>query len=151
MQEVNNWDKFWLDLALTVSTKSKDRSIKLGCVIVSPDNRRISIGWNGFPRGINDAEDYYHTRPTKYQVTAHAEQNALDNSNCDTTGWTLYLSVPALAPCTNCTRSIIQKGIKRLVMPAGDFAGKGEHWKSDCELAAILLKEAGVEVSYYHT
>jgi dCMP deaminase len=51
---MNKWDKNFLQLAKTVSTFSKDPSTKVGAVIVDDDNRVISIGYNGFPKGIKD-------------------------------------------------------------------------------------------------
>lgn len=146
--KVMGWDLFWLDLCLRISKKSKDRSTKLGAIVVSPNNKEISIGWNGFPSGINDDEEYYHSRPTKYQVTAHAEQNAMDNANKNISGWTLYVSCTGV-PCTSCTKSIIQRGIKRIVVFEGAFEGKGSHWADDIELAKILLNEVGIELVYY--
>ncbi len=55
-----------MGLAEHVATWSKDRSRKVGCVIVGPDNEIRSLGYNGFPRGITDDIEKRHQRPTKY-------------------------------------------------------------------------------------
>ena len=49
-----NWDQFFINMAEHVSTKSKDPSTKVGCVIVGPDNEVRSTGFNGFPRGVEE-------------------------------------------------------------------------------------------------
>jgi dCMP deaminase len=76
----DSWDKFFMDMAKLVASKSKDRSRKVGCVIVGPDNEVRSVGYNGFPRGIADHIEWRHERPAKYKWTEHAERNAIYNS-----------------------------------------------------------------------
>lgn len=107
-----DWDQRFMDLAAHVSLWSKDPSTKVGAVIVNSDKLVLSLGYNGFPRGVLDLEERYKDRPTKYLFVAHAERNALDNSYGDMRGATLYTT---LCPCNECTKSIIQKGIKKVV------------------------------------
>ena len=47
-----SWDHFFIKMAMHISSKSKDPSTKVGCVIVGPDNEVRSTGYNGFPRGV---------------------------------------------------------------------------------------------------
>lgn len=49
---MNSWDKYFIDMAAFVAQKSKDRSRKVGAVIVGPDNEVRSTGFNGFPRAV---------------------------------------------------------------------------------------------------
>lgn len=49
-----NWDKYFIEMAMHVASKSKDPSTKVGCVIVGPDNEIRSTGYNGFPRGVTE-------------------------------------------------------------------------------------------------
>jgi dCMP deaminase len=49
---MNSWDEYFIRMAMFVAQKSKDDSTKVGCVIVSPDNTVLSMGYNGFPRGV---------------------------------------------------------------------------------------------------
>lgn len=49
-----NWDTYFIKMADLVASKSKDDSTKVGCVIVSTDNTVLSMGYNGFPRGVRE-------------------------------------------------------------------------------------------------
>jgi dCMP deaminase len=51
-------------------------------------------------------------KETKYLFVAHAERNALDNAPLSVEGCTLY---SPLLPCNECAKSIIQKGIKKVI------------------------------------
>jgi dCMP deaminase len=101
-----------MELAEHVAQWSKDPSTKVGCVIVDKQNRVVSLGFNGFPRGIKDSTLRYMDKETKYLFVAHAERNALDNAPLSVEGCTLY---SPLLPCNECAKSIIQKGIKKVI------------------------------------
>ena len=76
-----NWAEFFIRGALWVSTKSKDRSTKVGAMAVNWDSKAVlGFGYNGFPRGVNDDLDERHARPAKYGYTEHAERNLCYNS-----------------------------------------------------------------------
>jgi len=109
--QLTKWDKRFLALAKHVAEWSKDPSTKVGSVIVRPDKRVVSLGYNGFPTGVED-DDRLNDRETKLMMISHAERNALDNCDVPVRGYTLYTT---LYPCSDCTKSIIQKGITRLV------------------------------------
>lgn len=109
---MTDWNKRFLDLCDHIATWSKDPSTKLGSVIVDDKKRIVSVGYNGFPRGVDDSADRYNDRPTKYLFVAHAERNALDNAPMSVEGCTLYIT---LLPCNECAKSIIQRGITRVV------------------------------------
>lgn len=141
------WDDKWLQMAWMVSTWSKDRGTKVGCVIVGPHQEVRSIGYNGFPRGADDAEVSWHQRPLKYLATEHGERNAIYNAarlGVSLQGCTLYLhtSPSRLGPCADCGRAIAQSGISRVVQmgPLDDR----EDWKESCEMALTHLRNAGV-------
>jgi dCMP deaminase len=136
------WDNRWMDMAELVSTWSKDRSRKTGAVIVDARNVLIAVGWNGFPRGLNDDAPERHDRPAKYQWTEHAERNAIYNaaaSGNSTTGCRMYLS---WYPCADCARAIIQAGITELVAVEPDW--NVAKWAADFAMVKIMLTEAGV-------
>ena len=109
---MNKWSERFMELAEHVAEWSKDPSTKVGCVIVDKQNRVVSLGFNGFPRGIKDLPTRYKNKETKYLFVAHAERNALDNAPLSVEGCTLY---SPLLPCNECAKSIIQKGIKKVV------------------------------------
>lgn len=71
-----SWDDRFLELATVISSWSKDPSTQVGAVIVDDDNRVISIGYNGFPKGIKD-DHRLSNRDLKYEMVVHAEANAL--------------------------------------------------------------------------
>ena len=72
-----DWDSRFMDLARHVGAWSKDRSRQVGCVVVGSDNSVRALGFNGFPRGLDDEKEQRHQRPAKYLWTEHAERNAI--------------------------------------------------------------------------
>lgn len=112
-----DWDKRFFELAKHISEWSKDPSTKVGAVIVNDKRQVISIGYNGFPRGIFDTDSRYENRGTKHLFVIHAERNALDNAFTDVVGCTMYVTH---FPCNECMKSIVQRGIKRIVAPKPD-------------------------------
>ncbi len=109
---MSKWSERFMHLAEHVATWSKDPSTQVGCVIVDKHNRVVSLGFNGFPRGVKDIVNRYEDKETKYLFVAHAERNALDNAPLSVEGCTLY---SPLLPCNECAKSIIQKGITKVV------------------------------------
>jgi dCMP deaminase len=136
---MNKWDKRFMELAEHVASWSYDPNTKVGCVIVDDRNRILSVGYNGFPRGVEDDPFRYRDRPTKHLFVAHAERNALDNSPHSVEGCTMY--VPLL-PCNECAKSIIQKGITKVVSyePVEDV--EHFHW----HVTKQMFLEAGVQL-----
>lgn len=138
---LSKWDERFMELAMHVADWSKDPSTRVGSVIVAPDRRIVSLGYNGFPRGVTDSEERLNDRPTKYAFVAHAERNALDNADISMRGCTLYVT---LQPCADCTKSIIQKGITKLVCAVDKK--KTDHYNTFINYSLVMLNEAGVEV-----
>lgn len=142
----DNWDMRWMGLAHHIAGWSKDLSRKLGAVIVDDRQVLVSIGWNGFPRGLNDDVASRHARPAKYIWTEHAERNAIANAaakGISTLGGTMYIS---WYPCADCARMIIQSGISRLVCiePAWDDPTYVEHFS----MVREMFEEIGLIVSF---
>ena len=138
---MNRWDQRFLDLAEHVALWSKDPRTKVGAVIVDEKKRVVSVGYNGFPRGVDDDDARYEDRPTKHLFVAHAERNALDNAPLMVDGCTIY--VPLL-PCNECAKSIIQKGITKVVTYEPERDGAGFNW----DITKLMFSEAGVELVY---
>lgn len=134
--------------------KSKDRSTKVGAVVIDDDyNIRIS-GYNGMARKVNDNVEARHERPAKYLWMAHSEENCV--SQAARVGISLKdctILLTSLFPCTTCSRLIIQSGIKRIIAPARNSLGDGKadrhDWDEQTRVAVEMLEEAGVEVLYY--
>lgn len=142
---MSSWDSFFLQMTNLVAQKSKDRSTKVGAVIVGPDNEVRSVGYNGFPRGVDDDVEARHQRPAKYLYTEHAERNALYNAlraGISVKGCRMYLSY---TPCHDCARGVIQAGIAEIVTPDTVFPGVGA-WTDSISAGLQMLAEAGVQV-----
>ncbi|MEB3214568.1 MAG: dCMP deaminase family protein [Leptolyngbyaceae bacterium] len=133
-----DWDCFFLELAEFVATKrSKDPSTKVGAVIADANHRIVSMGYNGFPRGVRDDACLYADREKKYQRVVHAELNAILNAGRSVDGCTLY--VWPLFTCNDCAKIVIQAGIKRVVYPRGGF-------RDDYATAMRMYAEVGIRV-----
>lgn len=135
------WHKRFLEIAEFISTWSKDPSSKIGAVIADKDNRIVSTGYNGFPRGVKDTIERYANRDIKYKIILHAEENAISYAKVDLTDCTLYIS--GLPPCAHCASLIIQSGIKIVVVRKQEVP---ERWIESMELSKQILKEAGVKL-----
>lgn len=109
------WDRFFLGMAQYVSTASKDPSTQTGAVIVGPDKRVVSVGFNGFPAGMPDDDSLYANREEKYSRIVHCEVNALIFAKEVPAGSTLY-TYPFIS-CDRCVVQMLQAGIRRFVAP----------------------------------
>jgi len=77
---ISKWDVRFMEFTdLTVAQWSKDRSSRVGAVIVK-DREIVTTGFNGLPRGCNDDNEARHERPEKYSWFIHAEPNAIINA-----------------------------------------------------------------------
>lgn len=136
------WDRRFLDLARLTASWSKDPSTKVGAVITDAENRVVSGGYNGFPRGVIDDPRRLADRDLRLKMTIHAEANAIMYARRDLRGLTLYST---FTPCAACAGLIIQAGIRRVIapIPPKDFA---ERWARDLDAALIMFNEAGVNL-----
>lgn len=139
MKTTNKWWERFIGLADHVASWSKDPSTRVGAVIADDNQRIVSLGFNGLPRGVKDDERLMD-RETKYKMVLHAEANAILFAGRDLSGCTIFVTRP---PCAQCAAMIIQKGIKRVVFkePPTEFSAR---WGADIELAAGMFAEAGV-------
>lgn len=109
-------DQRYLKMADIWAQNSYCKRRQVGALIVK-DQMIISDGYNGTPSGFeNICED--ENNKTKAYVL-HAEANAItkvakSSNNCD--GATLYVTS---SPCIECSKLIIQAGIKRVVFTEG--------------------------------
>lgn len=98
------------------------------------DNAIISDGYNGTPSGFPNVCEA--TDGTTFPYVLHAEANAITKvarNNNSSDGSTLYVTT---SPCMECSKLIIQAGIKRVVY--------GEHYRITDGLD--LLEKAGIEI-----
>lgn len=138
---MTNWHERFFALADLVGSWSKDPSTKVGAVIVRPNRTIASVGYNGFPRGV---EDKYTTREAKLLRTVHAEANAILTANGDVRGCTLY--VTPLHPCANCAGLIIQAGISKVYFKLGPRA---DAWADHYDAMWEMFESSGVKHYQY--
>ena len=111
------WDEYFMGVALLSGRRSKDPSTQVGACIVSKQNKIVGAGYNGLPAGCNDEEFPWEKTgdflQTKYPYVCHAELNAiLNNIGMDLSGCRIYT---ALFPCNECSKAIIQSGIREVI------------------------------------
>ena len=137
-------ENYYLDIAETVLERSTCLRRQYGAIIVRNDEI-VATGYNGAPRGrVNCSELGYCNREQlripsgqRYELcrSVHAEANAITKvaksaNNCD--GSTLYITA---APCIECSKLIIQAGIRRVVY--------SDDYRS--EEGLDLLRRVGIE------
>jgi dCMP deaminase len=136
-----SFDMWALGLCGHVATRSKDPSTQVGAVIVRPDRTIAAVGYNGFPRGVDDEPERYAHRPTKLLMTVHAETNAILTAREPLHGCTIY--VAPLHPCAACAGVIVQAGIARVVTPWSK-AIRPAAWADSFRAAETMFREAGI-------
>ncbi|WP_018357956.1 deoxycytidylate deaminase [Porphyromonas levii] len=128
-------DRRYLRMAEIWAENSYCNRLQVGALIVK-DKMIISDGYNGTPSGFeNCCEDQDNKT---YPYVLHAEANAITKvaaSNNNSSGATIYVTH---APCLECSKLIIQAGIKRVVYSESYRLTEG----------LDLLKQAGIVVDY---
>ena len=126
-KEYLSWDEYFMGVAKLSALRSKDPSTQVGACIVGADNRILSIGYNGTPNGFPDSDFPWDREGdalnTKYFYVCHAELNAILNfrgNRRDLEGARIYV---ALFPCNECSKAIIQCGIKEVVYLSDKYNG----------------------------
>jgi dCMP deaminase len=139
------WDQRFMEMALLVAGWSKDTNTKVGAVVVGPGKELLTVGYNGFPRGVDDEVVTRYERPLKYLWTIHAEENAIFNASrigVSLAGATIYVNGNHGFPCAPCARAIVQCGIKRLVGLPPDMSN--EKYADEYRETIKMFQEAGV-------
>jgi len=127
------YDIAYLKMADKWAELSHCQRKKVGAIIVK-DQMIISDGYNGTPAGFDNSCE--NDEGITHWYVLHAEANAIlkvakSTNNCK--GATLYLT---LSPCKDCSKLILQAGIKRVVYARG--------YKDESGLP--FLREAGIEI-----
>ena len=135
MSRQMKWAKRMLQVADLYSSWSKDPDHKVGAVITTADNRIVSAGYNGFPRGVEEVED-----GDKLFSVVHAEVNAIVNARCPIRGMTMTVT---RRPCAQCAAMIIQAGIKVLVTRPFE---PGSKWYKSCKIGSQMMQDRGVHI-----
>ena len=142
MANIISWDEYFMGIAHLSSKRSKDPNTQVGACVVDQDNKIVTVGYNGMPRGVKDSEVPWAReggfKETKYAYVVHAELNAILNTPRSLKGCTLYVS---LFPCNECAKAIIQSGIKKIVYESDKYDGTDGNIVSK-----KMLKLAGIEL-----
>jgi len=139
---LKKWDLRFLEMARSAAGWSKDPSTKVGAIIVDDDKRVISVGYNGFPKGVTD-DERLDDREEKYKMIVHAERNALLFANKDVKNCSIY-TYPFM-PCSVCAGMIIQAGIKRVVT----VENNNSRWQKDFVVSRQMFKESEIDLIQY--
>ncbi len=141
-----SWDEYFMGVALLSAKRSKDPSTKVGACVVTEDKKIVGTGYNWFVRGSRD-EDFPLDRngtflETKYAYVCHAELNAVLNSTKESLkDCMIYV---ALFPCNECSKVIVQSGIKKIIYLSDKF-----HDLDSCIASRRILDSAGVKCEQF--
>jgi dCMP deaminase len=139
------WQARFIKLAEEIASWSKDVSSQVGSVIVRPDRTICSVGFNGFPRGVEDSQSAIANRDTKLLRTIHAELNAILSAKESLAGYSIF--VWPFQPCAQCAAAIIQSGITEVYCPYSDHLAH-ERWSESFKTALQMFDEAEVRLIY---
>ena len=142
-----SWDEYFMGIALLSCERSKDPNTKVGACIVDENKKVVSIGYNGMPSGCDESQLSWNRGEgldSKYLYVCHAEFNAILNTRNGTSalrGCTLYVT---LFPCNECTKAIIQTGIKEVVYISNKYEDT-----VGVQASKRMLLLAGVKIRHY--
>lgn len=140
-----SWDEYFMGVAMLSAERSKDPNTGVGACIVSQDNRILSMGYNGAPRGLHDDKMHWKREgeflDTKYAYVCHAELNAILNYRGDLSGSKIYVK---LFPCNECAKAIIQSGIKEVIYKEDKYANA-----DNVIVSKSMLDSCGVKYTPY--
>ena len=144
-QQVITKQGVYMMIAKVISLRSKDPNSQVGAVIVSAQDRILSVGYNGFPNGCSDDKFPWGRDQNagflnnKYAYVVHSELNAILNFRGDNKaleGATLYVT---LFPCNECAKAIIQSGIRNIYYESDKYKDQ-----DNTKAAKKMFDSAGV-------
>ena len=139
-------DEYFMGIASLSSLRSKDPSTQVGACIVDNNNKVVSIGYNGMPRGVDDNKipwGHGEGLDSKYLYVCHAEFNAILNTRNGSalSGCKIYVT---LFPCNECAKAIVQVGIKEVI-----YLDDKYHDSTETTASRKILDMAGVSYKPY--
>jgi dCMP deaminase len=142
------WDERFLKLAEHIAQWSRDPSTKVGAVLVERGtNLVLGLGYNGFARGVDDAEERYADRELKYKLVVHAEVNACLAAGGKARGARLYVFPSFMLPpiCNECCKVAIQAGVSEIVGYIVDESdARAQRWAESIKISKLMCDEASV-------
>ena len=144
MQRIS-WDEYFMAQSHLLSLRSTCSRLSVGATIVK-DNRIVSGGYNGSIKGDEHCIDVGCKVVEGHCVrTIHAEINAIlqcSKFGVGTEGATIYVTH---FPCLNCTKSIIQAGIKEICY-ANDYRNN-EYARELLEKSGVIIRKIDYDVN----
>lgn len=137
-----DWTNYFLGLAKVVSQRSHDIHTQHGCVITDRYNRILGVGYNGFPRGLDD-EILPTSRPEKYSWMIHAERNALSNCIVRPENGIAYITGQS---CNDCIMALWQEGVSTVIM--SNSHGTHQFDEKAKKIFDQFVKLSGIKISY---
>ena len=140
-----SWDQYFMNIAHVAAERSSCSRRHVAAVIVK-DNRVISTGYNGTPRGVKNCDDGGCPRCNSDVksghgldecLCCHAEENAIVSAACHGIKIKHASLYTTFSPCLLCAKMIINSGIKEVIFH--------ERYSIDSTSSA-LLQEAGVKL-----
>lgn len=143
-QNYLSWDEYFMAVALLSAQRSKDPNTQVGACVANDQNKIVGVGYNGFPWGCSDDELPWERQgkflDTKYPYVCHAELNAVLNAiSTDLRDCRIYVG---LFPCNECTKVIIQAGIKEIIYLSDKYSD------TDQVKAAKIMLDKCPRISY---
>jgi dCMP deaminase len=136
------WHEYFIGLAAVVAQRSHDVQTKHGCIITDQNHRILGVGYNGFPKGLND-NSLPNTRPLKYDWIIHAERNALSNCVIRPDNGIAYVTGQS---CNDCIMALWQEGIKKVFLRKSH----GTHLFDDnsAQRFKAFVDMSGIDINY---
>ena len=125
-----SWDEYFMGIRAALGHALQGQQQPGGGLHRQPENKILSLGYNGMPIGCNDDDMPWEREgdplETKYMYVCHAELNAILNSaHSNSEGARVYVT---LFPCNECAKAIIQSGIKEIIYYSDKYHGRAvEH------------------------
>lgn len=137
-----DWTSYFLGLAKVVSQRSHDIHTQHGCVIADRNNRILGVGYNGFPRDLDDTQ-LPLSRPEKYSWMIHAERNALSNCVIRPDNAIAYITGQS---CNDCIMALWQEGVSKVVM--NNSHGTQKFDDNQKKIFDTFIELSGLEIEY---
>lgn len=135
------WESRFLEVAELASHWSKNPKAKVGAVVVDAQGQIAGVGYNGFPKLVEDSAERYGNVETKLKMVVHAEENAILGAGVRARGDSIYVFGKPV--CARCAGTIIQAGVG-LVVARKPKKGTKSKWDKSDQIARKMLKEANI-------
>ena len=125
-----SWDTYFMGVAKLSAMRSKDPSTQVGACIVSKDNKILSVGYNGAPKGFEDDEMPWDREGEFLNAILNSHGANLEDSK-------IYVD---LFPCNECAKAIIQAGIKEVIYLSDKYSNTESNIASKRLLSTCNVK-----------